>query len=58
MQIKVIVCYAEEYRGSERVRLANSVSTQELVFRLSVGEIIMFIIQFSFLERVSASADA
>ena len=58
MEIKVTVYYVEAYRGSEKVCLANSISTQGLVFRLSVGEIIMFIIQFSFLKRVSDSRDA
>lgn len=44
--------------GSERVCLANAVRTQELVFGLAVGEVIMFIIPFSFLNRAGDSPDA
>lgn len=44
--------------GSERVCLANAVRTQELVFGLAVGEVIMFIIPFSFLNGAGDSPDA
>jgi len=57
MQIKVFVYDVEAYRGSKRICLANSISTPELVFRLTVGETTMFIILFSFLKRVSGRPD-